>query len=455
MICSVNPATQEIVWQGVEASQAEIEAAITAAKSCQKKWQSLPFEERASICRRFASLLNDDLALSISQEMGKPLWESKNEVESMRKKVEISIQAIQERCPQSATLRYKPHGIAAVFGPFNFPGHLPNGHIVPLLLAGNAVLFKPSELTPATANKIAALWKQAGLMDGLLQVIQGGALVGKFLVHHPDIRGIYFTGSSSVGQLILKESLSIPNRIVALEMGGNNPLIVRPGKNLELQVLQTIQSAFTTSGQRCSCARRLILIRNEKSSAFLELLQKKMKQLIIAPFTMLPEPFMGPLVTIKAALHCMAQYEALVHKGAKVLVPLKQLQKESSFLTTALIDSSDITPPDEEIFGPVLQLFSVANLDEAIVKANQTAYGLTAALLSDDPTEFEQVFQSVQAGIINYNAPTIGASGHAPFGGIGKSGNFRPSGYFAADYASYPVASSSNINSEPPPGYVH
>lgn len=403
-------------------------------------WRKTPFERRKEIALAFASLLDDNFALLISDEIGKPFWESQTEVASMKKKVELAIQAHLERCPTSDTLQHKPHGIGAVFGPFNFPGHLPNGHIVPLLLAGNCLIFKPSELAPRVGARMCELWQQAGLPEGVLTLIQGGPDVGKALVQNPKIKGIYFTGSFGAGQSILQGSLQFPQRIVALEMGGNNPLIISRSNNLEAQVFHTIQSAYITSGQRCTAARRLIVIQNEMTDSYLDLLMKRAKNLIIAPHTMRPEPYMGPVVSSAAAKKIVHQYERLIDMGAKVLMPMKLLEEDGAYLSPGLLDCSSITAPDEEIFGPLLQLTFVKDLASAIQKANQTEYGLSAAILSDNPQEFEQVFDEVNAGVINWNAPTTGASSSAPFGGIGKSGNFRPSGYWSADYSSYPVA---------------
>lgn len=303
------------------------------------------------------------------------------------------------------------------------------------------------------------LWQEAGLPEGVLTVLQGGAAIGKAILKNPKIKGIYFTGSYSVGQSIARESLNFPQRIVALEMGGNNPLIISSAANIEAQVFHTIQSAYITAGQRCSCARRLIVIENETSKEFVSLLIKRAKELIIAPYTLIPEPYMGPVVNVHAANKIMQQYSSLVELGAKVLMPMKQLEEGGPYLSPGLLDCTGITTPDEEIFGPLLQLTYVKNLDEAIFQANRTQYGLTAGILSDDPKEFERVFDEVEAGIINWNAPTTGASSAQPFGGVGKSGNFRPSGYWSADYASYPVATTKYVKltlpEHFPQGYPH
>ena len=447
---SQDPATDKIIWQGKEVTRDEIKEALAKAKKAQLYWIKRTFEERAAICWKFATLLDQSFAETISKEMGKPLWDSLSEVQAMKNKIEISIQAYHERCPerqhklpqgQSVTY-HKPHGIVAVFGPFNFPGHLPNGHIVPALLAGNAILFKPSELTPKVGEEMGRLWKEAGLPENVLQVLQGGKQTGQMLTAEKDIRGIFFTGSYAAGRAILEASLPFPDRIVALEMGGNNPLIISKIANPNATVFQTIQSVFITSGQRCSASRRLILIESAKSNEFLNLLIKTTKELIIGPSTLRPEPYMGPVVSAKAASHIMKQYNELITLGCNPILPMQRFGEDSAFLSPSIVDVTGNDVPDVEIFGPLLQLIRVKNLGQAIKVANNTAYGLTAGIISTDESEYKRVQDEVRAGVINWNMPTTGASSFAPFGGLGLSGNFRPAGYYAADYCSYPVAAS-------------
>jgi len=460
---SKNPATDLVVWKGTEATPQEIEAAITRAAAGQKQFQKTAFKERVRIAEKFATLLDDSFAELISKEMGKPLWESKSEVEAMKRKVAISIEAALERCPtrdkDGSGYTHKPHGVVAVFGPFNFPGHLSNGHIVPALLAGNSVIFKPSELTPAVGMSMHNLWKEAGLPDSQLQVLQGGKEVGRQIVANRLIRGIFFTGSYAVGRSIQEASAAYPERILALEMGGNNPLIVSSVSSIEAAVYLTIQSAYLTSGQRCSCAKRLLLIQNKTSEQFLQALIQTAKKLMIAPYTTRPEPYMGPVINAAAATKIQQQYEALKQLGGKPLIDLKRFDEESAFLSPALIDVSGCSVPDEEIFGPVLQLHMVKNLDVAISMANHTSYGLCAGIISDSAQEYERVQDEVKAGVINWNMPTTGASSHAPFGGLGQSGNFRPSAYYAADYSAYPVAfmtkETAALPPTLPPGFPH
>lgn len=461
MFSSKNPATQETVWEGQESTPEEIQDSIKSAEIAFISWSKLGFEKRALILTRFQSQLDEhakELATLISQEMGKPLWESLTEVRTMRAKVDISIQAYKERCPQKTEnmdsslmmTRHFPHGVVAVFGPYNFPGHLPNGHIVPALLAGNTVLFKPSELTPGVGEFTCKLWKQAGLPPGVLNLVQGGKNVGIELTKSEGIRGIYFTGSAETGRAIMRASIDAPWRILALEMGGNNPAIVSKVSDLRPLVFLTIQSAFVTTGQRCSCARRLIVIENEQTKEFLQKLVQTTKELKIGSYSDNPEPYMGPLVTVTAAEKVLKEFKELESLGGKTLLGLKHLDHKTGFVSPGIIDMTDIEVEDSEIFGPVLQIIRVKNLDEAIGQANNTNYGLTAGIFTDRIDEYNEVLNNVRAGVINWNTPLTGASSRVPFGGIGLSGNFRPSAYYAADYSAYPVASQEALRAHLP-----
>ncbi len=267
---SLNPAKQQVIWQGRSADAIQVSSAIEAARAAFEHWSELSFDERLQIARAYAEQLTEHkelLALCIAEETGKPLWETRTEVAAMIGKIDISARAYQERTgvkenpmPQGrAWIRHKPHGVVAVFGPYNFPGHLPNGHIVPALLAGNTVVFKPSELTPKVAELTVQLWQKAGLPAGVLNLLQGEIDTGKAIASHPGIDGLFFTGSSGTGHYLHQQFAGQPHKILALEMGGNNPLIVQKVKDVDAAVHDIIQSAFISAGQRCTCARRLYL----------------------------------------------------------------------------------------------------------------------------------------------------------------------------------------------------
>lgn len=267
-ISKTDPVSGELLWQGKAATSGQVSAACEAARAVFPAWARRPFSERQAIAEKFAGLLEKnkvELSEIISRETGKPRWETQTEVQAMINKVAISLRAWHARTGEQAegesSLRHRPHGVMAVFGPYNFPGHLPNGHIVPALLAGNCVVFKPSELTPMTAELTAKLWLSAGLPGGVLNLVQGGRDTGQALAQEPQVDGVLFTGSAATGYQLHRQLAGQPEKMLALEMGGNNPLIVEDPDDIDAAVHIAIQSAFISAGQRCTCARRLLVKR--------------------------------------------------------------------------------------------------------------------------------------------------------------------------------------------------
>ncbi|MDR5750309.1 MULTISPECIES: succinylglutamate-semialdehyde dehydrogenase [unclassified Caballeronia] len=450
---SRNPATDELAWEGRSADAADVDRAVSAARRAFASWSALPFEERVGVAKRFATLLNDnkeDLARTIGRETGKPLWEARTEVASMAAKVDISVQAYHERTGEKrapmadgvAVLRHRPHGVVAVFGPYNFPGHLPNGHIVPALIAGNAVVFKPSELAPGVASATVALWAQAGLPAGVLNLVQGEKDTGVALANHRQIDGLFFTGSSDTGTLLHRQFGGRPEIVLALEMGGNNPLVVAPVEDIDAAVHHTIQSAFLSAGQRCTCARRLFVPDDAFGERFMARFTEVTSKIRYGAFDADPQPFMGAVVSARAAAKLVAAQAQLIEMGAKPVLEMTQRDARLGLVSPTILDvTSAQNVPDEEHFGPMVQVTRYKTFDEAIERANDTAFGLSAGLLADDESAWTHFQRTIRAGIVNWNRPTNGASSAAPFGGVGRSGNQRPSAYYAADYCSYPMAS--------------
>lgn len=461
---SHNPSTGETIWTGASAGVAEVDAAVAAARAAFPAWADRSFAEREKIVRAFAAQLEQNkeaLADLIGRETGKPRWETRTEVAAMIGKVDISVRAwhartgVTENAVAGATqaLRHRPHGVVAVFGPYNFPGHLPNGHIVPALLAGNTVVFKPSELTPWVAEETAKLWSQAGLPPGVLNLVQGERATGEALAAHAGIDGLYFTGSARTGQLLARQFAETPQRILALELGGNNPLIVGQLGDPRAALHDVVQSAWLSSGQRCTCARRLLVPRGAEGDAFVDALARAARAIRIGPYDADPQPFMGPLISPRAADAIIDAQAALIGLGGHAIVEARKLvELGPSYLSPGLIDVTAIAAlPDEEYFGPLLQLIRYEDFDHAIELANRTRYGLSAALLSKSREEYARFYRGIRAGIVNWNRQTTGASSAAPFGGVGASGNHRASAFYAADYCAYPVASIEAPASELPP----
>ena len=450
---SHDPATGQQLWSGREAAEDQVEAAVAAAKAAFDGWALTPLDSRIEIIRRYAALLADrkpEMAELISREVGKPLWDATGEATAMANKIEISLKAFEERTGTreavngaiTSRLTHRPHGVMAVFGPYNFPGHLPNGHIVPALIAGNTIVFKPSEITPAVAEFMVKIWDEAGLPSGVLNLIQGGRETGAALVASHGIDGLLFTGSAKTGMAISRQLIDRPNIIQALELGGNNPLIVHEVEDHRAAAVLTVLSAFVTSGQRCTCARRLIVPEGEAGDQFVDTLLEVMSHIQVGAWDDVSQPFMGPVVSSAAAEMVLEAQQRLVEGGAVALKAAVRLDRGDAFLSPGLLDVSKARDvPDEEVFGPLLQLVRVPDFEAAISEANHTKYGLASGLISDNRTLYESFYPRARAGIVNWNQQLTGAASIAPFGGIGWSGNHRPSAYYAADYCSFAVAS--------------
>lgn len=452
-LTSFEPATGAELWRG-RTSDVDIE--VAKARSAWPNWAAASLSERIERVRSFANRVRADLeqfADIIARETGKPLWEARTEVESVINKVDISIRAYADRTAQRrldgkagtrSALRHKPHGVLAVLGPYNFPAHLPNGHIIPALIAGNAIVFKPSEKTPASGQMLVDFYHKAGIPENVVRVVHGGPDTGKALSAHPDIDGLLFTGSAQTGIALNRQFAHRPDKILALEMGGNNPIIVWDTRDIHSAAVLVVQSAFLSAGQRCTAARRLI-VKDDIYDLLVSEVKKIADRLIIDEPHGEPPPFMGPVIDNDVCDNLIESFLALMSRGGR---PIKHMQvpvQGRPFLTPGMIDVTDMQErPDIELFGPLLQIIRVADFGAAITEANNTRFGLSASLIGGTAQQYDEFWANSRAGIVNWNAPTNGASSAAPFGGIGLSGNHRPSAYYAADYCAYPVVSSEN-----------
>lgn len=449
---STNPATGKEIWHGWAAGEAEVAAATAAARAAFPAWAARDYADRYAIINGFKTLIDaakDELALLIAEETGKALWDARSEAAAVCSKLAFADEAYHERTGHkartmptgNAVITHRPHGVMAVYGPYNFPAHLPNGHILPALLAGNTLVFKPSEQTPMVAEWMVKKWHESGLPAGVINLVQGERDTGKLLSHAP-IDGLLFTGSTATGKAIHAQFSGRPEMLLALEMGGNNPLLVTDTKNIPAAVHETILSAFTGSGQRCTCARRLILPPWKKRDTFIDQLVKSSAALVVGAYNDEPSPFMGPVISLREAERLLAAQDSLEKLGGRVLLRMTQLRDGLPFVSPAIIDMTGVSNVlDEEYFGPLLQLYRAESNAEAIALANATSFGLSAAIICDDAALYQSLSRQLRAGLINWNRQTTGASGAGPFGGIGVSGNHRPAGYYAADYCGYPVAS--------------
>jgi len=449
-IVSLEPATGEVLWTG---PVGDVDDVVARARRAWPAWAAQPLATRMELMRRFANEVrkeSDSLARLIASETGKPLWEARAEVESVVGKVEISIRAYAERTSQrkldnalqgTMAVRHKPHGVMAVLGPFNFPAHLPGSHIIPALIAGNAVVFKPSEKAPATGEALVRCFHRAGISAAVVQMLVGGPKQGQELVVHDGVDGVLFTGSAHTGIAINRKLATRPDKILALEMGGNNPIVIWDTPKTSDAAALVIQSAFSTSGQRCNAARRMI-VKASMYDEMVDAVKRLADRLVVgAPFDD-PAPFMGPVIDNAAADGLTESFVYLMSNGGRPIKHMVRTDRNLPFLSPAIIDTTAMAErPDVELFGPLLQVIKVDDFDQAIAEANNTHFGLCAALIGGNPQEYSRFWANIRAGVVNWNRPTTGSSSAAPFGGVGLSGNHRASAYYAADYCAYPVTS--------------
>lgn len=452
-----SPADLKDLVGGVRCQNNRVDSACLAAKSAFLSWASRPQAERNDYILRLKEVFlahADEWAEIISRETGKPFWEAKNEVSTMVNKIDItlghSMKLVSEERIVGAlpgvdgVIRYKPRGVMAVLGPFNFPGHLPNGHIIPALALGNTVVFKPSDKTPFTGQFMAEMYLKAGFPDGVFNLIQGQAEIGKRLSSSEYVDGVLFTGSYEVGLRIKQETLNHHWKILALEMGGKNATIIWDDADLEKATYETLIGAYLSAGQRCSCTSR-ILVHKRVRDRFVEQFYANAKKLTIGHWQ--ENSFMGPLIDASAVEKYIRFQEIAKREGAESLMRGKalELNHKGHYVTPSINLVQKYDPNSvyqkSEIFGPNVAIYSVEDFDEALQINNSTGFGLVMALFTKNEALYKRALLEAKVGLLNFNRTTNGASSKLPFGGMGKSGNDRPSAHFAIQYCSVPVAS--------------
>ena len=448
--------TSQLIFEGVYGFD-QVNIACEAARRAFRPWADLSMDDRKNHLLRLKESYishSDELAAVISRETGKPLWEGKQEVQAMVNKIDITLNdaldLVKEKKIEKASgatpgfLRFKPRGVMTVIGPFNFPAHLPNGHIVPSLLMGNTVIFKPSEMTPAVGQKMAEIFETARFPKGVFNVVQGTGELGKRLVMHESVEGVLFTGSYETGYRIKQDILPHFWKISALEMGGKNAAIVWDDCDLKKAVFENIISAFITTGQRCSATSRII-VRRSIADKFIKNFHESAKKISIGYAT--ENPFMGPLIN-SASLDKYLRFQGIASReGAAPLMRGKvlELSREGYYVTPSINLVNKLDPESiyqkTEVFGPNVAIYQVDEIAEAVNIVNTSSYGLALSVFSNDREVFDYCFNRSRVGLINFNRGTVGASSRLPFGGMGKSGNNQPAGTFAIYSCTYPVAS--------------
>jgi len=490
-LVSHNPAHPDRTVYEAAPVLGHVDAAVRAAREAFPVWARTPFERRVAVLRRYQQAVKaraDDIAGLICDETGKVMWEARAEASILASKVDITLDESEigglrrvagyqfDISPtRLGKTVFRPHGVMAVVGPFNFPAHLPNGHIVPALLMGNTIVLKPSDKAPAVGQLLGELFQEALDAEGfggvgIVNVVQGAADVASSLVGHPDIDGILFTGSWPVGRRILEANLDRPGRIIALEMGGNNVAVVMPDADLRQAAIEIARCAFNTTGQRCTCTRRAV-VHESVADRLIPAICRIASQMIVGDPRASHPVFMGPIIRDEARQAVLGWQAELARAGAEVLVQSTPLDQPGWYLTPSVVRVDRFTldeaqpeapaakpsggtplphpfppaPPrdpgcDVEVFGPLLRISVTGSLDDAIAQANATRYGLAASIFTKDHAAAERFFHEARAGCININNGTAGASSKLPFGGLGHSGNHRPAGSFSLDYCAYPVA---------------
>ena len=469
---SRSPIDGSTVWEGPESTPDEVAAVMRQAHESWPLWRRTPVTRRIEIVRRFAEILNQrrqEISTLITREVGKLPWEADAEVTAAIAKAELSIQAMQDRRGEqvavegavSRVVRYRPIGVTLVLGPFNFPLHLPGGQIIPLLLAGNTVVFKPSDQATGVAAWTVDAWREAGLPDGVLGSIVGGVAPAVSAIDSAELGGVYLTGGRAAGKAIHRQLAGRPAVLLALELGGNNPLMIVGDPHPQRLADLVTFSAFVTSGQRCTCARRAIFVRGDATQHQIDAVIERTRALRVGLPEDNPAPELGPLISEAAAESLWQTYVRMLELGARPLVPMEQpttsnSQTKSSapknppqknLVRPAIVDATGLSTDAlteigaAEWFGPLLVVERCDRFEDAIDAAARTPYGLAASLIGGNVAMFETFLDRVAAGVVHWNRPTTGAAGVMPFGGLGASGNHRPAGYHAIDFCNDPVAS--------------
>ncbi|MFM9994803.1 MAG: aldehyde dehydrogenase family protein [Phycisphaerales bacterium] len=469
-VVSRNPARPaDVIWSGAP-DAAHVDHAVAASRGALHAWSRWTREKRFAVLRRLRAIYEREatrIADLIRDETGKVMWDAKAEAGALAAKIDITLDATEFGPLRRVTgfdlplggsrtgrCWFRPHGVMAVLAPYNFPAHLANGHIIPALAMGNTVILKPSDKTPGVGQLLADLIQEAldaeGAPPGVINLVQGAADIASALARHPGVDGILFTGSWPVGRKILEANLDTPGRIIALEMGGNNAAVVMPDADLKQAAIECVRSAFVTTGQRCTCTRRLV-VHKEIAARFIPAVCKVASNLIVGDPRADYPVFMGPMIGEQARAGVL-EFQARVARFASARVLLESSALDGGtggwYLTPGVIEVEQFelasetggVGADVEVFGPLLRVAVVESLDAAIEQANATRFGLAASIFTKDAGAIDRVLNEARAGCVNVNTGTAGASSKLPFGGLGRSGNHRPAGSFSLDYCAYPVA---------------
>ncbi|HVG33215.1 MAG TPA: aldehyde dehydrogenase family protein [Pyrinomonadaceae bacterium] len=447
-----NPAnTDDVLGEFRQATREEARSAVEAASLAFREWRRTPAPTRGRIVARAARLMEEDkenLAQLLTREEGKTIAESRGELQRSINVAEfcagearrISGETIQSELPLNFAYTIKqPLGVVAVVTPWNFPVAIPVWKIAPALVAGNSVVFKPASLTPATAVRITEIFEEAGIPPGVLNLILGsGSEAGDEIINHPAVKAVSFTGSNDVG-IRLYEQVSRRGAKVQCEMGGKNPVVVLEDADLDLAVESTAQGAFGSSGQRCTATSRAVVV-NEVADEFVRRITERAQNMRLGAGSD-PATEMGPSVDEGQFKTVLSYIEIGREDGAELKCGGERATGDGFdkgyFVRPAVFDrvTQDMRVAREEIFGPVLSVLRVKDFDEAMMVANDSEYGLSSSIFTNDAARIFRFVDEIETGMTHINSPTTGGEAHIPFGGIKATGiGDREQGSTALDF---------------------
>jgi len=439
----VNPATLETIGTFQKGNEMSVEAAVGAAEKAFENWSETPAPKRGKILFKVGQLLEqnkEDLARTITIEMGKVLTEARGEVQEAIDMTFLMAGEGRRLFGKTTTSELKdkfsmavrrPLGIVGLITPWNFPIAIPSWKIMPALIAGNTIVFKPSSDTPLCAIKFVEILEKAGFPKGVINLVTGsGGTAGMHLVRHKKVRGISFTGHKDTGIEILRVA---GIKKVGLELGGKNPIIVMDDADLNLALDGVIWGGYGTTGQRCTAASRVIVHENIKDE-FEKMLVERIKKLRLGN-GLEPDVDVGPLVNQTAQEKSKTYVDIGLKEGAKLLIGGQIPKMKGWFFEPTLFTncSIDMKIAQEEIFGPIVSLISAKDLNDAINIANSVEYGLSSSIYTKNIRNAFKAIEKLDAGLTYINASTIGSEVHLPFGGVKGSGTTREGGWTAID----------------------
>ncbi|MFZ4712815.1 MAG: aldehyde dehydrogenase family protein [Bacteriovoracaceae bacterium] len=422
-------------------------------------WKKVSIAERINYLKKYQEQLlkrKQELATAIALETGKPLWEAEGEVNSVISKVNVTIEDSLKRIEAKSfpnilpgtegSLNFKPIGPCFIIGPFNFPCHLAGGQILSALIAGNSIVFKPSEKTIYSAQIMIECFDACGFPEGVINFINGYGETASRIIKEKSIKGVFFTGSKEVGSKILLNTYQDLSKLVALELGGKNTSIVHIDANIDHALVELLNACFLTTGQRCT-STSIVALHRSHLNQFVDRFHTLAKKIIIDhPIDHKEKPFMGPLIDDKALNNYLLYMGMAKREGAEEIMRGKALTKgfKGHYVSPSIHIMEKVSAKSiflqSEIFGPNCTIIPYDTIDEAIKIANLSEYGLASSIFSSDQNIWQHCLENIETGVININRSTIGASAKLPFGGVKSSGNYRPAAVSMIDSCSYPVA---------------